>query len=413
MAIYSGDAAASDPLFPMSGLDANFKNQHDGFNSSAIWKLSPLHNVYSLTMQMNFLPLPAALAVIALSFFASAPARALAFPGAEGFGANATGGSKDYPVTNLDDSGPGSFRDAVSAPGRNIVFKVSGTIKLKSECSIDSNTTIDGTTAPSPGITVTGFSTSVSKKSNIIIRNIRFREDESGDKHKCTLQGTGSSNIIIDHCSIEWGRWDCLEFTHGSSDITVQNCIIGEGIDPQKFGFLIDGASNMSTHHNLFIDNESRNPKDEGNGQYICNVVYNWGGGGGLIGSHSKAVWKNDIINNFFMAGPSSKGRFIALCKPTDTWYQTGNFVNTTKSGNATDGDVATDDQFKSAGVTLVSAAQFSPPVPVTIDPPQHCYEEVIAGHLGCQPLDEVDQRLIGYVKSAGKEGQLGKPAKP
>ena len=348
--------------------------------------------------------------LIALSLLTASKAPAAAFPGAEGFGANATGGTTPYTVTNLDDSGPGSFRDAVGTGGHDVVFKIAGVIKLKSECAIDSNTTIDGTTAPSPGITVTGFSCSVSKKSNIIIRNIRFREDVTGGQHKCTLQGTGCSNIIIDHCSIEWGRWDCLEFTGGSSDITVQHCIIGEGIPPQRFGFLLDGARNVSTHHNLFVDNESRNPKDEADGQYICNVVYNWGAGGGLIGSHSKAVWKSDVINNFFLAGPSSKAKWLSNCKPTDTWYESGNFVNTSKSGKASDGDVAPDSAFKAEGITLVTAVQYNPPVPVTIDTPDQCYQEAIAGHLGCQPLDDVDQRLVGYVKSAGTQGQLGKP---
>jgi pectate lyase len=355
--------------------------------------------------------------LIALSPLTLMKAQALAFPGAEGFGASATGGTTPYTVTNLEDSGPGSLRDAVSQKGRDVTFSVSGTITLKSVLAVSGDTTIDGTTAPSPGITVTGFSTSLSNQSNIIIRNLRFREGETGGEKKCTIAGNTSSNIILDHCSIEWGRWDCLEFTatgtEVTSDITVQYCIIGESIAPQRFGFLIDRANNISTHHNLFVDNESRNPKDEGNGQYICNVVYNWGGGGGLIGSHSGAVWKNDIINNFFLAGPSSKGKWLSLCKPTDTWYQSGNYVNLKKSGNASDGAVASDSDFTAETVTLVPAVQFSPLAPVTIDTPDHCYQEAIAGHLGCQPLDAVDQRLVGYVKSAGTEGQIGKPSSP
>jgi len=166
----------------------------------------------------------------------------------------------------------------------------------------------------------------------------------------------------------------------------------------------------VSLHHNLFIDNESRNPKDEADGQYICNVVYNWGHGGGLIGSHSKAVWKSDVINNFFLAGPSSTAKWLSNCKPTDTWYESGNFVNTSKSGTASSGDIAPESVYKAEGITLVSDVQYHPPVPVTVDPPDKCYQEAIAGHLGCQPLDDVDQRLVGYAKSAGKEGQLGKP---
>jgi pectate lyase len=336
--------------------------------------------------------------------------QAVAFTGAQGFGANATGGTTKYTVTNLNDSGTGSLRDAVSASGRDVVFSVSGTITLKSELAISSNTTLDGTTAPSPGITVTGFSTSFSSQSNLIIRNMRFRETDTGDEHKCALQGDSCSNVIIDHCSIEQGRWDCLEITGASSNVTVQFCIVGEGYDPQNFGFLIDQCNNISTHHNLFVDNQSRNPKEEGNGQYICNVIYNWGNAGGLIGAHSAAVWKSDIINNFFLAGPSSTGNWVSDCTATDTWYQTNNYVDTNKDGSPWTGAVAPASDFTAQGVTLVAAVQFSPTVPVTIDSTTHCYDLATGGYLGCQPNDATDQRLVGYVKSAGTAGQIGPP---
>jgi hypothetical protein len=348
--------------------------------------------------------------MIALSLLAAPKAHAVAFTGAQGWGANATGGTTVYTVTNLNDSGTGSFRDAVSASGRYVKFSVSGTIVLKSECAISSNTTIDGTTAPSPGITVTAFTCSFSDQSNIIIRNMRFREGDTGDEHKCSLQGDSCSNVIIDHCSIEWGRWDCLEITGSSSNVTVQNSIIGEGYDPQNFGFLIDQCNGISTHHNFFVDEQSRNPKEEGNGQYICNVVYNWGSGGGLIGAHSAAVWKSDIINNTFIYGPSSSANWLSDCTATDTWYQTGNIKDTSKSGTAWDLVSIPVSDFTAQGVTLVSSAQSNPPVPVTIDGTTHSIDLVTGGYQGCQPLDAVDQRLVGYLKSWGTEGQIGPP---
>jgi pectate lyase len=100
-----------------------------------------------------------------------------AFPGALGFGAIATGGNSGttVTVTNLNDSGSGSLRDAVSGSNRNIEFAVSGYIVLESALSLSSDITINGQTAPSPGIGVMGGDVSASGKNNIIIRNFRMR----------------------------------------------------------------------------------------------------------------------------------------------------------------------------------------------------------------------------------------------
>src|SRR5690349_9766382 len=97
-----------------------------------------------------------------------------AFPGAEGFGAAATGGrsASVYHVKNLNDSGAGSFRDAVSQPNRTVVFDTGGVINLSSQLVISSNVTILGQTAPGGGITVFGQGISLSNKSNVIVRYV-------------------------------------------------------------------------------------------------------------------------------------------------------------------------------------------------------------------------------------------------
>lgn len=336
--------------------------------------------------------------------------QAAAFTGAQGYGANAAGGTTVVHVKNLNDTGAGSLRDALSSTGRRVVFDVAGTIKIKSSLVIPNNTTVDGTTAPTGGITVTGYNTSVSGRHDIVVRNIRFREDTTGPSGKASFQGADACHhIILDHCSIEWGRWDSMEFTGGSHDITVQYCIIGEAIDPQHFGLLVDACDRVSLHHNLFVDNHSRNPKLKCNGQYINNVVYNWGTAG-LVGGHSSAVWKSDVINNYFIAGPSSTtANWISDCTATDTWFQSGNLRDLNKDGTR-NGTVAPASDYTAQGVTLVSAPQHSPSPAVTVDAAVHTIDLALAGSLGGQPNDSVDTRLVGYLRSFGKLGQIGKP---
>src|ERR1035438_10498047 len=204
-----------------------------------------------------------AAAVLSAAQMVSAQAnQALAFPGAEGFGRFATGGAggETVHVTTLDDAGAGSFRDAVSKPNRTVVFDVGGVIRLNSNVAVSSDLTLQGQTAPGDGITLYGRSVSFSGQKNVIVRYLRFREGIAGDKGKCSVNLSAGSDMIFDHCSIEWGRWDCLGLTQGSHDITFQNCIIGEGVDPQRFGSLSDAVTNITYSHNLWINNQSRNP---------------------------------------------------------------------------------------------------------------------------------------------------------
>ena len=332
-----------------------------------------------------------------------------AFYTPQGYGAVATGGSEDFHVTNLDDSGQGSLRDAFSASGRRVVFDLSGTITITSTLVIPSNTTIDGTTAHGVGITVTGFNTSMSNSRNIIIKNMRFREDVTGPRGKTSLQGAPCDTVMIDHCSIEWGRWDCMEFTNGSHDITIQNCIIGQSIDPQHFGCLINDCDRISIHHNLWIGNNNRNPKLKGNCQYINNVIYNWGSAGGLQGGHSSAPWKSDLLGNYFIKGPSSgNDRWATDCSANDQWFTSGNFLDLDNNGSL-NGSRITTAQYDALGVTLLTSPQHSPSTPVTVDSAKVTVKKAVAGNYGCQPLDPYDATEIGFLRSYGTMGKIGK----
>ena len=333
----------------------------------------------------------------------------LAFPSAEGFGRFTTGGNggETVHVTTLADAGAGSLREAVSQPGRVVVFDVGGIIRLKSNLPVSSNITLAGQTAPGDGVMIYGRSVSFSGGHNVIARYLRFREGIAGDKGKCSVGLTGGNTMIFDHCSIEWGRWDCLGLTRESHDITFQNCIIGEGVDPQRFGSLSDDVTNITYSHNLWINNQSRNPKAKGRIQYINNVVYNWGVCG-LVGGHSGADHFLDAVGNFFIAGPRSGSHCVGEFKGTDQVYQQDNWTDMNKDGKlnarlVVPDDFGHDDNAPTFHPAPLVAADFH----VTVDPAATALAKVIAS-AGCSlHRDAVDARLIDAVQSYGLRGQI------
>jgi pectate lyase len=354
-------------------------------------------------------PYFAVLAVLSFLDLAQAQDQPPAFPGAEGFGqfANGGNGAEMFHVTTLEDSGSNSFRDAVSKPHRTIVFDVGGIIHLQSNVSVSSDLAIQGQTAPGEGITLYGRSVSFSGQKNIIVRYVRFREGISGDKGKCSVNLSGGGDMIFDHCSIEWGRWDCLGLTQGSHDITFQNCIIGEGVDPQRFGSLSDSVTNITYSHNLWINNQSRNPKAKGRIQYINNVIYNWGVYG-LVGGHSEADHFLDAIGNYFIAGPDSGPRFTGEYKATDHVYQRDNFADLNKDGRL-NGRLVVPADFGSGdeAPTLTTNLTVAPLTNVTVEPAQTALLKVLA-QAGCSlHRDAVDARLIDAVRSFGTRGKI------
>ena len=349
-----------------------------------------------------------------MAIFLSGPvlgqaADTLAFPGAEGFGRLTQGGNAGevVHVTSLNDAGPGSLRDAVSQPNRRVLFDVSGIIRLQSNLAASSQLTLEGQTAPGEGIAIYGRSTSFSGGHDVIARYLRFREGINGDKGKCAINLSGGQHMIFDHCSVEWGRWDCLGLTKGSHDITFQYCILGEGVDPQRFGSLSDDVENVTYSHNLWINNQSRNPKAKGKIQYINNVVYNWGVCG-LVGGHSAADHYLDAIGNYFIAGPNSGHRFTGEYKATDHVYQRDNFVDLDKNGQLNGRPVVPADfGAGDEAPTLVPDLTVGPLVNVIVEPAATALPNVLA-QAGCsRHRDTVDARLIDAVQSYGTRGQI------
>ena len=333
-------------------------------------------------------------------------AQTVAFPGAGGFGKFARGGrgGEVYHVTNLDDFGSGSFREAVSQPHRIIVFDIAGVIRIKSKLSVASYITIAGQTAPGEGITIYGNGVSFSGSNDVIVCGIRFRGSVDMGRGTCTVSADHAHDIIFDHVSIEWGRWDNLHIKE-SKDITLQYCLIGEGINPQMFGALLEHPVNLTIHHCLWVDNQSRNPKAKAGIEFINNVIYNWGSNG-FVGGHSGANHYQDIINNYFIAGPNSSESFICMFTATDHVYQKGNLVDQDKDGKL-NGCLITNDDFSKIGATIETKANNSSLSESEIDTPVMACKKVLACSGASRHRDAVDKRLVSYVKSLGKKGMI------
>ncbi|KQM35752.1 polysaccharide lyase family 1 protein [Chryseobacterium sp. Leaf201] len=333
-------------------------------------------------------------------------AQQLAFPGAEGFGRFAAGGRSGsvYHVTNLNDTGKGSFRDAVSRTGRTIVFDVSGVIRIKEKIAAASGITIAGQTAPGTGITVYG--NSVSFGGNTIVRYIRFRGSINMPKGACTVVADNLKDIIFDHVSIEWGRWDNLHVKN-SANITFQYCLIGEGIDPQRFGALLEHPVDITVHHSLWTGNQSRNPKAKAKIEYINNVVYNWGKSA-FVGGHSATDHYQDLAGNYFIAGPNSTDEFLSMFTATDHVYHKDNYADLNKDGRV-NGRVVTDADFIREKATLLQEPSSMQRSNVTINTAADAVKIVMAEAGSSLKRDAVDKRIIGYFKSLGKKGRIFK----
>jgi pectate lyase len=328
-------------------------------------------------------------------------------PSFQGFGAFATGAGlhgTPYVVTTLANSGAGSFRDAVSQRNRNVTFAVSGYIKLSSELLINSDITIDGSSAPGLGVSLYGATVSLSGANNVIVRYLKFRQGIQGDQHKSSVTLDNASNIILDHVSIEWGRWDNLEM-NGVANVTVQHSIIGDGIPPQQFGCLCESSGAVTLHHNLWINNESRNPKAKGEYQIINNVIYNWGVSG-TVGGHSQSEHSIDIIGNYYIAGPTTGAinNYFALMTATDHVYSSGNFKDLNTNG-VLDGDLITDADLLSFGATSVPTPGLIAPTPVVVDTAQNAFAQILKNVGDSLHRDSIDAQLIADLASIGTQG--------
>ncbi len=243
--------------------------------------------------------------------------RVPAFPGAEGFGAFAFGGrgGKLYRVTNLNDNGPGSLREAAEAEGpRIVVFDVSGTIELETPIRVyHPYMTLAGQTAPGDGITVAKRQFDV-RTYDVIVRHMRFRHGDYHDLDDWSFRIRGGTHVIADHISVSWGVDGNVGVTH-MDNATIQNSMLTkplcDSIHPKGvrgYGALVRGrhGARYSFLRNLWTNHRWRVPRP---GNYLSheedphgllmdfrnNVIYQ-----GLGANYDEdSITLYNIVNNY------------------------------------------------------------------------------------------------------------------
>ena len=305
-----------------------------------------------------------------------------AFPGAEGHGRYITGGrgGEIRHVTNLNDSGAGSLREALKGnDAKTIVFDVSGYIDLKSQLDITSNTTIAGQTAPYPGITLRYFTIYFGKCDNVIVRFLRFRRSQVKDVNDGAdaTWGRKRNQIMLDHCSFSWSIDEVASF-YDNNNFTMQWCTVSEsltnpGHSKGAHGYGgIWGGKLASFHHNLIAHVTNRAPRFNGAryqwdgyktnmyyDQYQWEnyvqaenvdlrncVMYNYQSGSACYGGPGGGYI--NIVNNYYKAGPSNSSNKTVtkvtvgasgnstpeeLTGMTSRYFINGNYVTAAGSG--------------------------------------------------------------------------------
>jgi hypothetical protein len=371
-------------------------------------------------------------------------ARIPAFPGAWGGGMYSFGGrgGKVFVVTNLNDRGPGSFREALETGGpRVVVFNVAGIIRLKERIRIRAPyITIAGSTAPGDGVCIAGDTVEL-ESHDIVIRHMRFRRGETwvGDRND-SIGGNPVGNVMIDHVSASWGLDENMSmYRHmysppdGSKalklptvNITIQNSIFSEGLNTfnHAFGSTIGGL-NSTFHHNLWACNSGRNPSVGmyGDFTFVNNVLFNWKHRTVDGGDHKSYY---SIINNYFKPGPATpKDDAIAfrILKPESERSKTvvDHFGKAYVEGNIVEGNAKVTDDNWDGGVqpdTRGPIASILPTIrtnvpfahaPLRIQPAAEAYETVLAQAGATLPKrDAVDERVIKTVRTGKVTASAG-----
>ncbi len=354
------------------------------------------------------------------------------FPTAEGYGIQTKGGrgGKVIKVTNLNDHGPGSLREAISAERpRIIIFTVGGIINLETKLIINHPyLTIAGQTAPGEGICIRGEGISI-RSHDVVVRYLRIRpgdidfgtENNWGSLDAISIGSPTETvfNVVIDHCSLSWAVDEVIDIWFDSRDITIQNCIISEALLKSKhpkgahgMGMLIgEKATNISVHHNLFSSNNWRNPLINGESfvDFRNNVIYNYGSLATHIDRHAsvKSI-KVNYVNNFVKKGPNSINDHSLVinerAKDHVEVYISGNiglFVQNARTDNWNMVTIEQDNGHKFPISLDHRVAQEFPAPPVRTLSANEAYNYVIKNAGAVLPLrDPVDKKVVEDLKN-------------
>ena len=364
----------------------------------------------------------------------SADAPVVAFPGAEGFGAQSLGGRGGtvIEVTNLNDSGSGSLRACVEARGPRIcVFRVGGTITTQSEIiAANPYLTIAGQTAPGGGITLRASQNYheepfVISTHDVIIRFVRFRAGASATPNSSRRSMTvnfGAYNVILDHCSFSWATDQPLLLIDGVHNVTIQWSIISEGLalsthfedgsfEEHSTGLSVSGKNynstaqtgNITIHHNLLAHNGGRNPQNAGYGleDVVNNVIYNWGRQA-FTTQDLQADVPTNIVNNYFKAGIDSIGYEVQAHHNNKSMMGPRIYLSGNIGPNRSDDTQPNISIVKPGDRDFLVESPFPAP-PVTTTTAKQAYQDVLANAGARVPsLDAVDKRIIEEVKLGG-----------
>jgi hypothetical protein len=310
--------------------------------------------------------------------------------GYQGFGAGTPGGAggATVHVTTLADSGPGSLRDAVSRGGRIVVFDVAGDIALGGPLYVrGANITIDGTTAPPPGITLRNHGLIIRGNRgahDVIVRGIRVR----GSAIDGIQVAHGAYNVVIDRVSVSGSEDGNLDITDGVRDVTVSWSIFGAN---GKNMLVKYNTSRVTLHHNAFLS-MTRNPQvrvddsetalaTETTADIRNNVIANWGSGYGTLTWYGP--WAN-IIGNFYTTSDD------ALTVTSARAYVTGNL---SLDGAELNGVGTESGPFAAPAVDTTDACTAA--------------NDVLAS-AGARPLDATDQALLSSIAPPSCTSLLG-----